>query len=399
MLLNNPLVSIIIPTYNRSDFLVHAVNSVLSQTFEDFELLIIDDGSIDDTQTKIKEFNDIRIRYIYQMNAGLAAARNTGIKQSRGKYIAFLDDDDLWLRDKLAHQIQSFRNYPKIDLLTCGYQVIDSQGNVLDEIQPWIWRPQLNLRTWLTSCPTVPSAVIIRREWLDIAGNFDERISRRKYGAEDWDLWIRLAYIDCQMAWVKEILCAYRIHETSMSHNAQRQRLGMLFALDKLFDRTDLQIEIKEDKNQIYSLAYLRTAARLYIEGQAELAKADLEKAFHLNPGLLKNNGEELFQGLVGWAGNPIVRNAENYLEYVFDNLPCEMANLTRRKREAFGIAAKGDFFKSYQRKNWKVVQQSLVKMVINQPSFILDKGIISVTMEMIIGSKMISKLKKLLPA
>jgi len=109
----NPTVSVIISTYNRAHLIGRAIQSVLNQTYQDFEVIVVDDGSTDNTEEIVKSFNDPRIRYIrHEKNKGAAAARNTGIKAARGKYIAFQDSDDEWLPEKLEKQMKVFENAP-----------------------------------------------------------------------------------------------------------------------------------------------------------------------------------------------------------------------------------------------------------------------------------------------
>ena len=124
----NPTVSVIIPTYNRAHLVDRAIQSVLNQTYKDFELIIVDDGSTDNTEDIIKEFQkkDERIKYIrHEENRGGSAARNTGIKAAKGEYIAFLDSDDEWLPIKLGRQISEFTNKSKIALVYTGRIIIE----------------------------------------------------------------------------------------------------------------------------------------------------------------------------------------------------------------------------------------------------------------------------------
>ena len=111
-----PFFSVIIPTYNRQAFLKKSVDSVLAQTFPDFELIIIDDGSNDGTDKLISSYNDKRIIYKYQQNNGVASARNNGIKRSSGKFIAFLDSDDYWTKKKLKKQTEYIKNFSDIKI-------------------------------------------------------------------------------------------------------------------------------------------------------------------------------------------------------------------------------------------------------------------------------------------
>lgn len=389
-------VSIVISTYNRAFLLPEAIQSVIKQTYRDYELIIIDDGSLDETASIIDQISDHRIRYYYQDNAGLAAARNAGLRRAQGTYVAFLDDDDLWLPDKLARQVQTFEKDRQIGWVTGGYRTIDGQGKSLGEFRPWLWQPQLDLQTWLTGCPTVPSAVMVRRDWIEKVGGFDEELSRHACGAEDWDLWLRLAYAGCPMAWAKEILCAYRLHASSMMHNARRQRQSMLLVLDKLYSRPDLLPEVSRQQDRVYSQAYLRGAARLYAAGQAEAAQADVRRAIQLDPGLLENRGELLFNRLAGWAGDPLVNDPAGYIRQVFEHLPPEASPLLPRKREALGLAAKTAFFQAYRNRDWQRVRGSLKQLLLYQPGSLADRGLWSVLLEMILGGQARKTIKRI---
>ena len=131
-----PLVSVVIPSYNRSSLLMQTLASVRGQTFRDFEVLVVDDGSTDDTATRVRELGaeDGRIHYLYQANQGPAAARNAGASYARGAFIAFLDSDDLWLPDKLQEQLAFLAGRPDIDVVYADYAVIGDVGKVLPAI-------------------------------------------------------------------------------------------------------------------------------------------------------------------------------------------------------------------------------------------------------------------------
>jgi len=121
----SPLVSVIIPTYNRAQYICEAVKSVLRQTFSDFELIVVDDGSVDNTKEILTPYLGI-VKYIYQNNSGIAAARNAGIEMSRGEFIAFLDSDDLWVRDKLQLQVHLLRQQSKLAMVYADYCIFDN---------------------------------------------------------------------------------------------------------------------------------------------------------------------------------------------------------------------------------------------------------------------------------
>jgi glycosyltransferase involved in cell wall biosynthesis len=181
-------VSIIIPTYNRSGFLKESVESVLSQTFNDFELIIVDDGSTDDTADVVSSSCDPRIQYEYQVNRGVSSARNVGVSLATAPYIAFLDSDDIWLPGKLENQLSFFHERPDISICQTeelwvrnGRRVNPRQKHA--KHSGWIFEACLPL------CIVSPSAVMFRREAFDALGGFDESFP----ACEDYDLWLRAA--------------------------------------------------------------------------------------------------------------------------------------------------------------------------------------------------------------
>jgi len=182
-----PLVSVIVPTYNRSSFVLEAVDSVFKQTFEDFELIVVDDGSIDGTAEALNQYKG-RLIYSFQDHQGVSAARNRGIQTARGKWIAFLDDDDLWLPEKLETQIRFFSQNP--EAMICQTQEIwirnGRRVNPRKKHRKYsgdIFAPSLLL------CLVSPSAVMIRRDLFERVGYFDEDMP----ACEDYDLWLRIS--------------------------------------------------------------------------------------------------------------------------------------------------------------------------------------------------------------
>jgi glycosyltransferase involved in cell wall biosynthesis len=183
-----PLVSVIIPTFNRSEFLPRAIRSVLQQTFQDFELVIVDDGSTDKTFSQIKAFNDKRIRYIFQTNHGVSSARNLGIRNSTGTFLAFLDSDDEWMPVKLEKQLEALENHP-------GYLIVHTdemwfrnnrrlnQKHKHRKYGGWIFRHCLPL------CVISPSSILLHRKIFSDIGSFNETLPV----CEDYELWLRMA--------------------------------------------------------------------------------------------------------------------------------------------------------------------------------------------------------------
>ena len=180
-------VSVIIPTFNRAWCLPQAVASVMEQTYRDFEVIVVDDGSSDDT-AKLAPYWGPTVRLLQQKNKGVSAARNLGIRAARGRLLAFLDSDDWWLPEKLAHQVAFFDAHP--DAMICQTEEIWMRRGV--RVNPrhrhrkpagWIFEASLAL------CLVSPSAVMMRRELFEAVGLFDENLP----ACEDYDLWLRVS--------------------------------------------------------------------------------------------------------------------------------------------------------------------------------------------------------------
>lgn len=208
-----PAVSVIIPTYNRCRLLGRAVQSVLSQTFRDFELIIIDDASTDGTDNLIKSFDDSRIVYSpHEKRAGSNASRNIGIRIALGKYISFLDSDDEWLPEKLEKQISVFAGgNEKLGVVYTGY----SDENI-DRDEPVIPHCRGDIFTDLLVKNVVGSTTtpLVKCACFETAGLFDETMP----ASQDWDMWIRIAR-HFEFDFVPEILARYYFQFDSISRD------------------------------------------------------------------------------------------------------------------------------------------------------------------------------------
>ncbi|MFW6331849.1 MAG: glycosyltransferase family 2 protein [Thermodesulfobacteriota bacterium] len=179
-------VSVIIPTYNRAEMVGEAIESVLNQDFSSFELIVIDDGSTDQTSKVLRSFGR-RIRSIRQENKGVSAARNLGICHASGEWIAFLDSDDLWLPGKLTAQVDFFRRNPA-SLICQTQEIWIRNGRRVNPKHRHEKRSGMIFEPSLALCLVSPSAVMIRRSLFDLVGRFDENLP----ACEDYDLWLRI---------------------------------------------------------------------------------------------------------------------------------------------------------------------------------------------------------------
>ena len=237
---SKPLISVVIPTYNCDRYIVQAVESVLIQKDCQYEVVVIDDGSTDYTQDVLESYRD-RIRYIKQVNQGVAAARNHGIAEARGNLVAFLDADDYFLPGKLAAQAAIFARNPDLGIVHSGWQRVDSQGNKILDVRPWEDVPELDLAGWLRWKPVLPSAMMFRCEWLEYAGGFDPRFPP----AEDTDLVLRMALKGCKTAWLKEITVHYRQHEQSAMHKGLPQAKSLSAVMNNFFAQPNLPNKVR----------------------------------------------------------------------------------------------------------------------------------------------------------
>jgi glycosyltransferase involved in cell wall biosynthesis len=219
-----PKVSVIIPTYNSRRFLEHAIRSVLEQTFQDWELILVDDGSTDDTGQMVAGLGDPRIRYVYQQNRGSPAARNTGLKLARGRYVAFLDADDLWFPEKLEKQVAYLDSLPPtIGLVYSDYEMWNPESRA--RLGPFqvSGRPRGNVLSHLLRPGSFfihPCASLIRREVFDTVGLFDE--SLRMF--EDWELWVRIA-ATYQIEALDTVLTLYGQHPNQQTKDVEQMYL------------------------------------------------------------------------------------------------------------------------------------------------------------------------------
>jgi glycosyltransferase involved in cell wall biosynthesis len=195
---DGPAVSVIVTAYNEEQHIAEALESVLEQTFRDFEIVVIDDGSTDRTSEIVREYAQqerVPIRYLYQSNSGQPAARNRGIRNAQGSYVAFLDADDMWLPSKLKRQMQYLRSSPGLAWVYCDAYRFDSVTGRTRQLASQGQRLHKGdvLRPLLLGNFIVSVTPVVRRDVFEEVGYFQESSSVRGGGGEDWDMWLRIA--------------------------------------------------------------------------------------------------------------------------------------------------------------------------------------------------------------
>lgn len=227
--MSSPLVSVVVPCYNAARFVAETVQSVLGQTLRDLELIVVDDGSRDDSAVVVRRQADPRLRYVHQANAGVSAARNTGIAAAAGTYVAFLDADDTYLPGNLERKVAYLGARPAVPLVYSSEIVFDSDSG--REVERTSGKGGRLLNELLEMRPGMiysPSSVVVRRDVLERIGGFDPKLST----SADWDLWIRLA-VEGEFGYIEEPLVRYRRHETQMHRNIDLMARDCEYVLEK----------------------------------------------------------------------------------------------------------------------------------------------------------------------
>jgi len=250
--MHEPLISIITPIYNGKQYISEAIESARAQTYKNFEILLINDGSTDNSYEVIKPYlSDTRIIYIEQQNSGVASARNAAISVAKGQYIGFLDQDDLWHKNKLKEQVAILENDKNIALVHSKQDFIDSRGN------------KINF-SWITGgtgyCFTdmfiknriAVLTVLIRKTILDEVGLFNEQLS----GADDYEMWLRVT-LKHPIKYIDTPLAIYRFHDSNISKNSFKMTILELNTINSIisnYPEALQKIPKNTIKNRLHSL-------------------------------------------------------------------------------------------------------------------------------------------------
>lgn len=226
-----PTVSVVIPVFNGQKHIHQAIDSVHRQTYQDTEIIVVDDGSTDSTAEIVATFKD-SVSYLYQTNSGAAKARNSGVRASRGKYIAFLDNDDAWLSHKLERQVRFLEEHTGIDVVTADMQCISEEGAPTPELVRGFHPQDPFCRLFLSGFYLLPSVTCMRRAAFDRCGGFAEGFAAA--GAEDVEFMVRLMDVS-KAHYMEEVLTYRRHHPLRASRATSYKNLELMLVL--LIDR------------------------------------------------------------------------------------------------------------------------------------------------------------------
>ncbi|KYC40464.1 glycosyl transferase family A [Scytonema hofmannii PCC 7110] len=244
-------VSVVIPAYNAMLYLEETMASVLNQSFDNFEVIVVNDGSLDETECWVSQIQDSRVKLISQENQGLAGARNTGILYAKGEYIAFLDADDIWEPTKLEKQSHILDENPEVGLVYNWVTYIDEQSEFTgktfkNQVEGDVWK-QLTEHN-IVECGSV---AMVRRTCFEDCGVFDKNLGSY---VEDWDMWLRIAS-KYPFKVVKEPLVYYRQRSNSASKNWEAMAKSFQMVIEKAF--ANAPIELQALKNKSYATSHL----------------------------------------------------------------------------------------------------------------------------------------------
>jgi tetratricopeptide (TPR) repeat protein len=318
-------VSFIVPNYNHARYLGQAIRSALAQTYQNIEIIVVDDGSTDESRSVVEPFvaeSGERVRYIYQQNAGLSAARNTGVQAACGEYIALLDADDMLEPTYAERLLAALAQCPGADGAYCGFRFVDEDSRSLPRTERRTVAPELLFASLLNGNYWVPVSLLARRACYTALGEFDTSLR----ACEDWDVWLRFARC-YRLIGVDEVLVRYRVVSGSMSTNPTRMIENRLAVLRKhlgdrpnSFGRTTV--------HQAYARAYLRSAVEYLRVGHDESAYRSLINVVELAPHFLMDRAtyyelacSRQARGTEGQSYHLDVTGMETFLEQTINRL------------------------------------------------------------------------------
>ncbi len=273
-------VSVVIPSYNYAQYVVEAVESALRQAHPPLEIIVVDDGSTDNTAEVLQPYLN-KIRYIHQKNSGLSAARNTGIRAARGTWVGILDSDDIWFENKLDLQMQCAAHHPGACLIG-AYDEGSRRRRNQDQGQLFTLLTTSDL---LGGIPFGASSAVARKDCLERAGGFNER----RRSVEDREMWLKLT-LNGFAARVNMPLWRYRKHPNQMNANPERMAENYESILSDFFTHHP---EHGADKNYAFAYFHYDTAAAFYSTGKRSRALRHLFHSYSFSPTTLAQRGAE----------------------------------------------------------------------------------------------------------
>lgn len=315
-----PKVSIIIPAYKGADILPEALQSILDQTYQNFEIIVVDDASPDHTAELFNPTPDPRVKYIVQeKNLGARAARKVGIHASSGELVAFLDQDDLYHPEKLQSHVEYFREHPNVGMTyNAHFSIVDSIEFIRDICRP---PRQLSLKDIVKGFPVAPSDMVLHREW-----------ARPEYMEGPWGnsggeivLLGRLIYDGCKLGYVDRALNYRRFHSSRIYQNLSGNCESELKCLEIIFSDPRCPADVLLERSLSPVFLYLYWGSRAFAQGQLELGRDYYSKALRLNPSIIEGSPSPLMECLFDFVLEDDTCNHRDLLQKILSSVPLEM--------------------------------------------------------------------------
>ena len=348
-------ISIIIPAFNQEKYVVEAIQSVLEQTYSDWELIVVDDGSTDSTANVVQQFSDRRIRYIHQTNRGLPGARNTGIANSTGEFIAFLDADDRYHPRKLEVQLNHLTQNPHVGLSYTSRISIDAGGNRLTYTRAPTTASLANI---LLGFPFTINDILIHRHWVDSVNGYDESFL---LNSEDRDFYVRLALAGCQFAGIEDTLAFRRFHAGRLFKNIPEKIETFFRSLDTAFANPSCPEDVLTLRDAAAAEVYKPWVLQAYWQDEVELAATYLDRLRTLQPEMFEHGATKFYSYLISFS----VREGgdhEAILRKIFARLPPELSadRSQLEKMVGYGYMQRG--FRDLLWRRWQEGEENFLK-------------------------------------
>lgn len=317
-------VSVIIPAYNQAHFLEKTIQSVLDQTYENIEIIVVNDASTDHTKEVFNRFDDPRLKYLeHQENRHLAAARNTGIKASSGEFIACLDADDLFHPQKIEKHVTFLEQNLSIGGTYNSRFEIDPTGNLLGL---WEAPSKVTLADFVLGFPFSPSDMVVRRDWLFRVNLYDESFVMF---SEDIDITCRLALAGCTFAMVGGNLNYRRRHPGRTIRNVSGRLEAAVRALEKTFSDTRCPADVIALREQALGKTYLIWSFWALVQNETKLGQKFAQEGVKYDPTYLDNEAQRYLELMLSLS----ILNDDKHeilLEQLFDQLPLKLSWLAK---------------------------------------------------------------------
>lgn len=367
-----PRVSVIIPTYNRRAYVQEAIDSVLAQTYTDYEIIVIDDGSTDGTGEALRARYGDRIHYEWQENqANRGLVRNLGASYAQGEFICFLDDDDRFLPSKLEMQVAYLTDHTDVDLVAGGLIRINEAGKIIDQWPLWQGSPELSFEACIEDgCHMQFGAMLMRRTWFDQVGGISTELPL----VQDTDFFLRLLLAGCSMAWQQVFVAQYRVH----ANNTEKQVVVRAWCrhrmISDLLSRPDVPQSVRARSAYILSAYALDNAARCYAVGEAGAAKEFLQHAT-VGADCDGSTQKALLERLLSACGSFYGISCYEAVRRSLGLVVADARVAVDLQRDTLGKAAQKSFYTAWQRRDYGSVLSNSWRAAVRRPFWLLNIG------------------------